>query len=171
MLRKMEDLAYSLFTVAVLVTLVLAVTVLLGCSTGRAPTLTVQAATNPGFGAQWAPLPPPQTKRIMLWGGTEAPGIPANTMLPLDPTNVSDYFDFPKETVCWDTFQVGSKGRGPVASYLIVAPQTGVGIAIRDDVAFQRPRLCTQGIPKITLINNWDANQVMTFFIEGDVIR
>lgn len=142
-----------------------------GSRQSKVPTVTtVQAKSLPGFGAQWQ-LVPGKTSRVMMWGGTETPGIPSSTALPLSSSMLTNYAGFPTGTICWDTFQVGSKGRGSSASYLIVQPPVGVGIAIRDDAPFQRPRLCTEGVPNVTLINNWDENQIMTFFIEGEIVQ
>ena len=130
-----------------------------GCSSAQ-----TQAVRVARIGVQWQIDSRHTPERIRVWGGSESPGIPPNTE-----ARLSEPADFPQELICWDTFQVGSKGRGGAASYLIVQPPAGgTGVAIRDDAPFQRVTLCTAGFPNVSLVNNWDHDQVMTFFLEGE---
>jgi hypothetical protein len=109
-------------------------------------------------------------RTVSLYGAYSQlhPGT-ASGVLSNSSANFNPPAGFPENSrICWTAFQIGSKGRGPVASYLIVQPPSGdVGVAIRDDAPFQQVRLCTTGFPKITLINNWDQTQVMVFYMNG----
>ncbi|MCU1308821.1 MAG: hypothetical protein JWN45_3516 [Acidobacteriaceae bacterium] len=113
-----------------------------------------------------------EDRTVSLYGGYSqlhpgtSSGVLANSSVSFtSPAGFSE-----SSRICWTVFQVGAKGRGPAASYLIVQPPNGdVGVAIRDDAPFQQVRLCTTGFPKISLINNWDQNQVMVFYMNGVV--
>ncbi len=132
-----------------------------GCSSAQ-----TQAVPVVQIGVQWEADSRRTPGRIRVWGGSEFPGIASNTV-----ARVPEPANFPQVLICWDTFQVGSKGRGSVASFLLVQPSdVGTGVAIRDDAPFQRPTLCTTGFPAISLVNNWEHNQVMTFFLEGESV-
>jgi len=132
-----------------------------GCSSAQTQTVPVARV-----GVQWEADSRRIPERIRVWGGSEFPGIASNTV-----TRVPEPANFPQVLICWDTFQVGSKGRGSVASFLLVQPpDVGTGVAIRDDAPFQRPTLCTTGFPAISLVNNWEHNRVMTFFLKGESV-
>lgn len=132
-----------------------------GCSSAQTQTAPVLR-----IGVQWEADSRSTPERIRVWGGSEFPGIAANTV-----ARVPEPANFPQVLICWDTFQVASKGRGGEASLLVVQPSDlGTGVAIRDDAPFQKPTLCTTGYPAISLINNWDHTQVMTFFLEGQSV-
>src|SRR5574337_1160869 len=99
------NLLNSLRWAAVGLALVAAITPA-GCSPAE-----TQPAPAARIGVQWQIDPRRTPERIRVWGGSESPGIPPNTVAALP-----EPADFPQVLICWDTFQVGSKGRGSVAS-------------------------------------------------------
>src|SRR5437879_12853316 len=84
-----------------------------GCSSAQTQTVPVARVGVQGE-ADSRRIP----ERIRVWGGSEFPGIASNTV-----TRVPEPANFPQVLICWDTVQVGSKGGGSVASFLLVERQ------------------------------------------------